>query len=217
MLATTGALQANHVSQWGAETAGNFQNLYAQAGYYVFEVDRAPIAYKTYSSSTATATTVVQPSNDHFSAWYVQASWILTGESKGYNSATGAFTPPKPAQPFTFAHGGWGAWELAARCSDLNLNDHANDTANVVTNWTGASTRTYTYYNTVRGGDQKIATVGVNWYPNNALRFALDYEWIDVSRLQSPAAVTTTGTPSLPALNGGQTIQAIALRAQIGF
>jgi len=217
LLATTGALQANHVSQWGVETAGNFQNLYAQAGYYAFEVDRAPVAYKTYTSSSATHTTIVQPSNDNFSAWYVQASWILTGESKGYNSATGAFTPPKPAQPFTFTDGGWGAWELAARYSDLNLNDHTNSTANVVTNWTGAATRTYTYYNTVRGGDQRIATVGLNWYPNNAIRFALDYQWIDVSRLQSPAAVTTTGTPALPTLNGGQTIQTIALRAQIGF
>ena len=89
--------------------------------------------------------------------------------------------------------------------------------ANVITNWTGAFTRTYTYYNTVRGGDQKIATVGLNWYPNNALRFALDYQWIDVSRLQTPAAVTTTGTPTLPTVNGGQTVQTIALRAQVSF
>ncbi|MGC9953355.1 MAG: porin [Rhizomicrobium sp.] len=217
LLATTGSLPANHISQWGVETAGNFENFYGQAGYYDFQVDRAPVAYKTYTSASATATTIVQPSGNNFSAWYVQASWILTGESKGYNAANGAFTPPKPAQPFSLTDGGWGAWELAARYSDLNLNDHVYDTANVVTNWTGASTKTYTYYNTVRGGDQKIATVGLNWYPNNALRFALDYQWIDASRLQAPAAVTTTGTPTLPTVNGGQTVQAIALRAQVSF
>jgi phosphate-selective porin OprO and OprP len=216
-LANTGSLPANHVTQWGVETAGNYRNFYGQAGYYAFEVDRAPVAYKTYTSSSASATSIVRPSNDYFSAWYVQASWILTGESKGYNAANGAFTPPKPAQPFTLINRGWGAWELAARYSDLNLNDHAFDPTNVVTNWTGASTRTYTYTNTVRGGDQRIATVGLNWYPNNAVRFALDYQWIDVSRLQTPAAVTTTGTPALPTVNGGQTVQTIAFRAQVSF
>ena len=216
-LANTGSLPANHVSQWGVETAGNFQNFYAQSGYYGFQVDRTPVAYKTYTSSSKSATTITNPSDNSFSGWYVQASWVLTGESKGYNAATGAFTPPKPAEPFTLINRGWGAWELAARYSDLNLNDHAYDASNVVTNWTGTGTKTYTYYNTVRGGDQRIATVGLNWYPNNAIRFALDYQWIDVSRLQTPAAVTTAGTPALPAVNGGQKIQTIAFRAQVSF
>jgi len=216
-LANSGSLPANHLTQWGVEAAGNFFNFYGQAGYYAFQVDRAPTAYKTYTSASASATTIVQPSNNNFSAWYVQASWILTGESKGYNAANGAFTPPKPAQPFSLSNGGWGAWELAPRYSDLNLNDHINDTSNVVTNWTGTATRTYTYYNTVRGGDQKIATIGLNWYPNSTVRFALDYQWIDVSRLQSPAVVTTTGTPALPTVNGGQTVQTIAFRAQLAL
>jgi len=216
-LANTGSLPASHVSQWGVEAAGNYQNVYGQVGYYGFQVDRAPVAYKTFTGSSTSATSVVQPRNNSFSAWYVQASWILTGESKGYNTANGAFTPPKPAKPFSLSNGDWGAWELAARYSDLNLNSHATDGANVITNWTGASTRTYTYYNTVRGGDQRIATVGLNWYPNNTIRFALEYQWIDVNRLQAPAAVTTTGTPVLPAVSGGQTIQAVALRAQVAF
>ena len=216
-LANSGSLPANHLTQWGVEAAGNLFNFYSQAGYYAFQVDRAPTAFRTFTSSSASATTIVQPSNNNFSAWYVQASWILTGESKGYNAANGAFTPPKPAQPFSLSNGGWGAWELAARYSDLNLNDHINDTSNVITNWTGATTRTYTYYNTVRGGDQRIATVGLNWYPNSTVRFALDYQWIDVSRLQSPAAVTTTGTPALPTVNGGQTVQTIAFRAQFAL
>ncbi len=216
-LANTGSLPTNHVSQWGLETAGNYLNFYGQAGYYGFQVDRAPVAYKTYTSSSTTATTIVQPSNNAFSAWYVQASWILTGESKGYNAANGAFTPPKPAQPFSLTGSGWGAWELAARYSDLNLNSHASNDSSVITNWTGAAARTYTYYNTVRGGDQRIATIGLNWYPNSAIRFALDYQWIDISRLQTPAAVTTTGTPVLPTVNGGQTLQTIALRAQVSL
>jgi len=216
-LVSTGSLPASRVSQWGVEVAGNYQNFYGQAGYYAFQVERTPVAYTAYSSSSASATTAVQPSGNNFSAWYFQGSWILTGESKGYNPATGAFTSPKPAKPFSLANDGWGAWEVVARYSDLNLNSHVNDAASVITNWTGASTRTYTYYNTVRGGDQKIATVGLNWYPNNNVRFAFDYQWIDVSRLQGPAAVTTAGTPALPAVDGGQDLQTIAARVQIAF
>ena len=217
LLATTGAVAASHVSQWGVETAGNFHNYYGQAGYYGFELDRSPVAYKTFTSATTSGTSTVQPSNNNFTAWYAQGSWILTGESKDYSPATGAFTPPKPAKPFSFNGDGWGAFELAARYSDLNLNSHANDGSNVVTAWTGASTKTYTYYNTVRGGDQRIATIGLNWYPNTTVRFAVDYELIQVTRLQTPATVTTAGTAALPELNGGQNLQAVALRAQVSF
>jgi phosphate-selective porin OprO/OprP len=216
-LVSTGSLPASHVSQWGAETAGNYQNFYGQAGYYAFQVDRAPVAYTVFSSASASTATIVHPSNNNFSAWYLQGSWILTGESKSYSPATAAFTPPKPAQPFSLTDGGWGAWELAARYSDVNLNSHANDTSNVITNWTSTASRTYTYYNTVRGGDQRIVTIGLNWYPNNNVRFAFDYQWIDVNRLQAPAAVTTTGTPTLPTVSGGQDLQTIAARMQIAF
>jgi phosphate-selective porin OprO/OprP len=116
---------------------------------------------------------------------------------------------------------GWGAFELAARYSDMNLNDHVSDPTNVVTAWTGTS-KTYTYYNTVRGGDQRIATLGLNWYPNSVIKFALNYEWIQNSRLQSTAlpagiTVTSTGIPLLPSVNGGQNLQAVALRAQLSL
>jgi phosphate-selective porin OprO/OprP len=215
-LVSTGALSASHVSSWGLETAGNYQNFYGQAGYYGFYVHRSPIAYNVYSAANTFAAAPVQPSNNSFSGWYVQASYILTGENRVYNPATASFTAPKPAKPLSIKDGTWGAFEFAARFSDLNLNDHKDDASNVVTNWTSAS-RTYTYYNTVRGGDQKILTLGVNWYPNAAVRISADYQYIDVKRLQSPAAVTTAATPALPALNGGQKLSTVALRFQLSL
>lgn len=215
-LVTTGALSASHVSSWGLETAGNYENFYGQAGYYGFSVHRSPIAYNVYSAANTYTATPVTPSNNSFSSWYVQGTWILTGESRSYSAATASFAAPKPAKPFSLKDGTWGAFELAARYSDLNLNSHTNDAANVVTNWTSAA-RTYTYYNTVRGGDQKILTLGVNWYPNANVKIAADYQYIDVSRLQTPATVTTAGTPSLPALNGGQKLSTIALRFQLSL
>ncbi len=215
-LANTGSLAANHLTQWGVETAGTIGPLYTQAGYYSFGVDRAKVAYKTYTSATASATTVVQPSNNFFSGWYVQAALSLTGEPRGYNTTNGAFTPPKPTT--SVGHGGWGAWELAARYSDLNLNSHALDTSALITNWTGTAAQTYTFYNAVRGGDQRIVTAGLNWYASNSIHFAFDYQRIDVKRLQTPAPVTiTSGTPALPTANGGQNLQTLAFRAQFAL
>ena len=222
-LASTGSLNANHVSQWGVETAGNWHSLYGQAGYYGFEIDRSGVAY-----ATTTGTQIVQPNADHFSGWYVQGTWLLTGEERLYNPGTGAFTPPQVPTPLNFEKGNWGALELAARYSDLDLNDHVNDTANVViANAAGApaGTHTYDFYNTVRGGDQRILTLGLNWYPNTVVRFALNYELIQNSKLQSgssPNALTgvtlaTTGAATPPTLNGGQNLSAVAVRAQLAL
>jgi len=218
LFATTGSLPTRHVSQWGVEAAGNYLNFYGQAGYYGFDVSRAPVAFTQFTAAATSHTQIVQPASNTFSGWYAQASWILTGEQKPYNAAVGAFTAPKVALPFNFGDdAGWGAFELAARYSDLDLNSHALDGTNIVTAWTGATNRTYTYYNTVRGGDQRILTAEANWYPNNFVKFALAYQYIQVSRLQSPAAVTTTGTPVLPIVNGGQNLSTVALRAQISL
>jgi len=176
-LVSTGALNAQNVRQWAAESGGNWQNFYGQAGYFGYGIDRRQSAL---------------PDLD-FNGWYAQASWVITGESRGYSKATGAFTAPKPDHPFDFSDGGWGAWELAARYSDLDLNDregvlgHATPTGGI------------------RGGEQKIWTLGVNWYPNSVIRFALNYENIDVNRLGSTGA------------NVGQKIQAIGLRSQISL
>jgi len=217
-LANTGALPTRHVAQWGLEAAGNYENLYAQAGYYGFDVERAPVAYKVFSSATTTATQILHPSNNSLSGWYLQASWILTGEQKPYNAATGSFTAPKVLHPFNFGEdSGWGAFEIAGRYSELDLNSHVLDTSNVITAWTGAANRTYTFFNTERGGDQRILTAELNWYPNNFVKFGFAYQYAQVSRLQSPATVTTTGTPVLPTLNGGQNFSTFAIRTQFSL
>ena len=215
-LVNSGALPANHITQWGVETAGNWGSLYGQAGYYGFELDRAPQAVTRFTAPGVSSAAILHPSNDNFSGWYVQGTWLLTGEERPYNVATGAFTMPKVLAPLNFDRGTWGAFELALRYSDLDLNDHELDASSVVTGYNGV-TPIYTFYNTVRGGDQRIATAGVNWYPNNVVRFALNYELIQNSRLQSPAAVTTAGTPVLPTVNGGQNMSAVALRAQLSL
>jgi len=220
-LTSTGSLSANHLTQWGVETAVNWDNLYGQAGYYGFEIDRVPVAFATTSG-----TQIITPTNDNFSAWYAQATWIITGESRLYNYATGAFTPPKVAHPLDLNGGGYGAWELALRYSDTDLNDNALNNASVITAASGTA-RTYDFYNTVRGGDQHIFTAGINWYPNNVVRFAFNYELIQASKLESGSTqnaltgITATGTaatvPAIPTVNAGQNVSAVALRAQLSL
>lgn len=217
-LANTGVLAARHVAQWGVEAAGNFESVYAQAGYYGIEVERAPLAFKVFTAPGVSATQIVNPDNNSLSAWYVQASWFPTGEQKPYSAVTGAFTAPKVLRPFGFGDdAGWGALELAGRFSDLNLNSHVGDTSNVVTAWTTPTTRTFTFFNTERGGDQRVLTAELNWYPNNFVKFGFSYQLIQVSRLQPPATVTTAGAPVLPVLNAGQNLSAFAVRTQIAL
>ena len=118
----------------------------------------------------------------------------------------------------------WGAIELVARYSDLDLNDHVNDTTNIITATSGTS-HTYDYYNTVRGGDQRILTLGFNWYPNNVVRFDFNYQLDQNSRLESgtsPNALTgltatTSGVPALPAVNASQNMSTFAIRAQLSL
>jgi phosphate-selective porin OprO/OprP len=181
-LVNTGALNANHVTQWGLETAAQWRSLYGQAGYYKYAIDR-----------------VGAVEDPDFDGWYLQGSWVLTGERRGYSVANGAFTAPKPAAPFDPATGGFGAWEVALRYSDLDLNYDEG--------MAGFAAPA----DAVRGGHQKIWTFGLNWYPNELLRFALNLEHIEVDRLG------TTASPVVANADVGQSLNAVAFRTQFGF
>ena len=78
--------------------------------------------------------------------------------------------------------------------------------------------------NTVRGGEQTITTLGLNWYPNATIRFLLDYQWVEIDRLDPEngivANTTVFGGAASVAGNGaqiGQDYQAVSLRSQIAF
>lgn len=85
-----------------------------------------------------------------FDGWYAQASWFLTGESRPYKVADGIFDRVTPKS--SVGLGGWGAWEVAARLSDVDLTD-----AGIV------------------GGQQRDLTLALNWYLAPNLRLMIDY------------------------------------------
>ena len=62
------------------------------------------------------------PAEADFNGWYGQVSWTLTGETPHLQSTGGRLLPDHPAHPFSLSEGQWGAWEIAARLDDVDLN-----------------------------------------------------------------------------------------------
>jgi phosphate-selective porin OprO/OprP len=193
-LIDTGNIDAQNASVYGLELGANWKSFYLQGEHFWFDVARREPA------------TGDDPS---FKGFYLQSSWILTGESRRYNAVTGSFQNPRPKVPFS-SSGGWGAWELAARYSRMNLNFEEG------LEGTAAAP------GSVRGGDQEVWTLGVNWFPNPNVKVMLNYILIDVDRLNPAGPGNTTpfgAAPNTPP-NGvqiGQDLDVFALRTQFSF
>ena len=106
-----------------------------------------------------------------------------------------------PAHPFSLKDGGLGALELAGRISYIDLNSEYNPAIALAKDPMA-----------IDGGRQTGYTLGLNWYPNDLLRFMLDYHHIIFDKANG-AAVTgaALGVPV------GATSDALSLRDQIVF
>lgn len=128
-----------------------------------------------------------------FEGWYLQGSWALTGERRLYDPGEARFSGFRPNQNFDLAKGTWGAFELAARYSVTDLNYNIGRSGAV------------TPLGGVRGGEQRITSLGVNWQLNGALRLMLHWQQVEIDRLNAAGA------------DMGQDYDAVAARAQIAF
>jgi phosphate-selective porin OprO and OprP len=193
-LIDTGSIDADHASAYGLEFGANWKSLYLQGEHFWYDVERRASANL--------------PDPD-FKGYYLQGSWILTGESRRYNATTGSFQNPRPMVPFS-GNGGFGAWELAARYSRMNLN------------FEEGLAGTAAVPGSVRGGDQSVVTLGVNWFPNPNVKIMMNYMLIDVDRL-NPAGPGNTQpfgpAPNTPPLGVeiGQDLDVFSLRTQFSF
>lgn len=186
-LISTGAINTETAWNYGLEGAAEWRSVYTQAGYYGFGMDQIAAGAPTLD----------------FDGWYAQATWIITGESRPYNTANGSFSNPKPRIPFSLDGWGPGAWELAVRYSDLDLNDHAGVL--------GAALPV----GGIRGGEQSIFTAEINWYPNSVLKFGLQYQNTDINRIGTIPAGFGHGV--LNNAQVGQRFDTIAFRSQISL
>ena len=163
-LIDTGSITAKHGSMYAFDASGNFENFYLGGEWANFEVDRSSGA----------------GGHPDFSGWYVEGSWILTGETKSYttnatNNEIGGWAGPKVANAFSLDGDSWGAWELVARYSDTDLDWRRNVSTGVA------------------GGQEKIFNVGVNLYLNNVIRLGVYDEIVKVDKVASAGSSTKAG------------------------
>ncbi len=153
------------VATYGAELAAAYGPFSFQGEYWGTHYARngGALAVARRAASNAGANASGGTSLD-FNGFYVSGMWYLTGESRAAAYSTSplngaAFGEIKILNPVS--KGGWGAWEVAARYSQINLNDGG-----------------------ILGGRQEDITVGLNWYPVKGVRFMAN--WINVLHLSAP-------------------------------
>ncbi len=139
---TTSMSSVDDVQQYGLEFAGVYGPASIQAEYIKADVDR-------YGSAA----------DVQFSGWYAEASYFLTGESKNYNAATAKFDRVKPMWNLDPKNGNWGAWQVAARMSHLDLTDGP-----------------------ITGGNMDNITLALKWIPHPNVMMTLNYITSDSDR-----------------------------------
>lgn len=133
-LVSTGDIPSDGVDVFGAELAAVAGPLSLQAEFLDALVDEA------------------DGNRLNFYGVYAEVSWFVTGEHRAYDPKIGAFGRTSPRNPFSVSKGQWGALELAARYSNVHLND-----------------------DDLRGGIENDVTAAINWYLFSNLRLMLDW------------------------------------------
>jgi phosphate-selective porin OprO/OprP len=152
----TPTIAATGAQAYGLEGAASWGPLLVQGENFWYDVSRVPTKGL---------------SDPNFSGWYVEGSWVITGEFHKYNMATASYTRPSPDSPV--GSGGFGAWEVAGRYSSTDLEYHPGQA------------------DAVYGGKQNILSTGINWYPIDAVKVMFDYEIVS---LQDIGGLTKPGT-----------------------
>ena len=188
-LIDTGTINAKSGDYYGFDAAGNWQNFYLGGEYMNFTADRQASGPKAAD-------------HPNFSGWFVEGTWVLTGEPRQYspsamNNEYGAFNAPRVANPFSFSGDSWGAWEVAVRYSDTNLNWHESFAGTAVAQ-AG-----------IAGGDERIVALGLNWYLNQNIRIMVDDNIVTVKKLSAPGV-----DPKVPSHQIGQSFNILGARVQ---
>jgi len=127
-------------------------------------------------------------------AWQISAQWVLTGENASFTALT-------PAHPFDPRIGQWGAWQLVARYSELDIDHGAfNSFSDPTTSARSASSW----------------SVGLNWWLNRNLRVLTSFSH---TAFQGGGGVNL-GIPSTltaPAIVSHQDENVLFTRVQLAF
>ncbi len=147
VIANTGLINASSQNLFNLETAAVWGPLTIQAEYTANVVNNAYV-------------TPGKPLGDlNFGAYYAEAMLFLTGESRTWNVKNAFFNRVNVLHPLrlkpTDCDGyGWGAWELAARYTYVDLSNK-----------------------TIQSGRLDAVTLGLNWYLNNNAKLQFNYDY----------------------------------------
>ena len=194
-LISTGAINAKTADLIAFDIGGNYENFFLGGEWAQFSLDRQCGTIVAAGNPLCTSSTAVI---DHptFEGWFVEGSWIITGETRPYtpnslNNETGGFQQPVPSRPFSLRGDSWGAWELVARYSDTDMNWNGNQTANA-SRLAG-----------VLGGRETIFDIGINWYMNRNVKLQIHDSFVSVEK----------GTLAAPS-NQSQDLNILGVRLQ---
>ena len=127
----------------------------------------SPAAGGAGTNSTIFAGTNKRLSHD---AWEIAGSYLLTGEDASFKGV-------KPKRDFDLDKGGWGAWELVARYSEINLDsDTFKNTKGQFAVASSGTTANSAYADLSQSAKSaQTWTAGLNWYLNQNVKFQLNY------------------------------------------
>jgi phosphate-selective porin OprO/OprP len=95
--------------------------------------------------------------NPGFYGYHVVGIWALTGEMRQYNRKAATMGPLPVSR--SVDQGGWGAWETAARWSDIDLTDGS-----------------------VEGGKMRILSLGLTWWLTPVFNASMNFRDIRLDR-----------------------------------
>jgi phosphate-selective porin OprO/OprP len=180
-LISTGALSTANANVYGGEVGINWRNFLVQGEYYHIGLTQSKLPG-------------VPAPDLSFNGGYVEAGWNITGEPFRYSVGSAALARPKVDRPFAIDERGIGTWQLAARYSITDLD--SNVALGVPQSLTGG----------VFGGSQNIFGAALSWYPNDWVRLELQYQLVDVNKLNAAGTVQI-----------GQRYSTIAGRVQVAW
>jgi phosphate-selective porin OprO/OprP len=106
-----------------------------------------------------------------FTGYHIAASWLLTGEMRGYNKKSGSFRMVPIARPVD--RGGMGAWELGLRYSRLDANNRG-----------------------LFAGDIDVYTLALNWWLKSNTSVSLNWKHVALEKPEPEGTVLLFGEVS---------------------
>lgn len=201
---SNGLARTDGYTLWGVEGLAVWGPFHVQAEYQDFDLDLANFAKLAGNARQVRKNNQIAgvnsvTSNVEANGWYVQGSWLVTGESRNYDPVSGTVGKVNPR------NSKWGAWEVAFRYDQVNFDESVNVTG-LTSTAAGTATAPTTFcgdfgatadavgvsQTCTNGGEMTDWTVGVNWYPNKNVKLMFNYTQAEAENKLFDGVATAT-------------------------